>query len=183
MRSPTRFDEVSLSHIPQSVYGTTRNWMNLPPIEVKYFSVFIVRAFDQILLDLEAQQGGGDDSKSQVGMFVAIVLHCKPEALTSVLPTLREDSNVGRKGDGWDERQRFILYGEGNEKFFALDMLKQFIEVSASQIMLFRSPESSGVLMDLDDANFSGADDSIASFADDFLDSVPGAFTVLRVEI
>ncbi|WZZ40290.1 hypothetical protein YC2023_036549 [Brassica napus] len=36
---------------------------------------------------------GGDDSKSQVGMFVAlaIVLRCKPEALTSVLPTLRED--------------------------------------------------------------------------------------------
>ena len=28
-----------------------------------------------------------------------------------------------------------------------------------------------------------GADDSVASFADDFLDSVPGAFTVLRVEI
>ncbi|KAF3568768.1 hypothetical protein DY000_02019375 [Brassica cretica] len=46
-----------------------------------------------ILLDLEAQQGGGDDSKSQVGMFVAlaIVLRCKPEALTSVLPTLREE--------------------------------------------------------------------------------------------
>ncbi|KAF3544755.1 hypothetical protein DY000_02001839 [Brassica cretica] len=67
--------------------------MNLPPVEVLYFSVFILCAFDQILLDLEAQQGGGDDSKSQVGMFVAlaIVLRCKPEALTSVLPTLRED--------------------------------------------------------------------------------------------
>ncbi|KAL0650965.1 hypothetical protein Bca4012_093656 [Brassica carinata] len=53
--------DVSLSHIPQSIYGTTRNWMNMPPVEV--------------------------------GMFVAlaIVLHCKPEALTSVLPTLRED--------------------------------------------------------------------------------------------
>ncbi|KAF3544754.1 hypothetical protein DY000_02001838 [Brassica cretica] len=85
--------DVPLSHIPQSIYGTTRNWMNLPPVEVLYFSVFILRAFDQILLDLEAQQGGGDDSKSQVGMFVAlaIVLRCKPEALTSVLPTPRED--------------------------------------------------------------------------------------------
>ncbi|KAF2580330.1 hypothetical protein F2Q68_00001407 [Brassica cretica] len=58
--------DVPLSHIPQSIYGTTRNWMNLPPVEVLYFSVFILRAFDQILLDLEAQQGGGDDSKSQV---------------------------------------------------------------------------------------------------------------------
>ncbi|CAN6877454.1 unnamed protein product [Brassica oleracea] len=53
--------DVPLSHIPQSIYGTTRNWMNLLPVEV--------------------------------GMFVAlaIVLRCKPEALTSVLPTLRED--------------------------------------------------------------------------------------------
>nr|VDC89050.1 unnamed protein product [Brassica oleracea] len=58
--------DVPLSHIPQSIYGTTRNWMNLPPVEVLYFSVFILRAFDQILLDLEAQQGGGDDSKSQL---------------------------------------------------------------------------------------------------------------------
>ncbi|KAF3605232.1 hypothetical protein DY000_02044675 [Brassica cretica] len=85
--------DVPLFHISQSIYGTTHNWMNLPPVEVLYFSVFILCAFDQILLDLEAQQGGGDDSKSQVGMFVAlaIVLRCKPEALTSVLPTLRED--------------------------------------------------------------------------------------------
>ncbi|CAN6977556.1 unnamed protein product [Brassica oleracea var. botrytis] len=58
--------DVPLSHIPQSIYGTTRNWMNLPPVEVLYFSVFILRAFDQILLVLEAQQGGGDDSKSQL---------------------------------------------------------------------------------------------------------------------
>ncbi|KAL0708732.1 hypothetical protein Bca4012_075158 [Brassica carinata] len=35
--------------------------------------------------------------------------------------------------------------------FFALDMLKQCIEVSASQVMLFRSPDSSGVLKDLDE--------------------------------
>ncbi|CDY49354.1 BnaA05g33160D [Brassica napus] len=35
-------------------------------------------------------------------------------------------------------------------------MLKHCIEVSASQIMLFRSPESSGVLKDLDDAKFVG---------------------------
>uniref|UniRef100_A0A0D3C8B9 Protein kinase domain-containing protein n=1 Tax=Brassica oleracea var. oleracea TaxID=109376 RepID=A0A0D3C8B9_BRAOL len=56
--------DVPLSHIPQSIYGTTRNWMNLLPVEVLYFSV--LRAFDQILLDLEAQQGGGDNSKSQL---------------------------------------------------------------------------------------------------------------------
>ncbi|CDY21636.1 BnaC09g46560D [Brassica napus] len=67
--------DVPLSHIPQFIYETTRNWMNLPPVEVLHFSV------------------GGDDSKSQVGMFLAlaIILRCKPEPLTSVLPTLRED--------------------------------------------------------------------------------------------
>ncbi|KAF8058284.1 hypothetical protein N665_1248s0005 [Sinapis alba] len=51
----------------------------------------------------------------------------------------------------WLASQLGILYGEGNGKFFALDMLKQCIEVSASRIMLFRSPESSSVLKGLDD--------------------------------
>ncbi|XP_056850266.1 uncharacterized protein LOC130494543 [Raphanus sativus] len=83
--------DVPLSHIPDSVYGTTRNWLDMPPVELEDFSAFVLRAFDQILLDLEAQQGGGD-SKSQVGMLVAlaIVLRCKPEALVPVLPILRE---------------------------------------------------------------------------------------------
>ncbi|CAH8359287.1 unnamed protein product [Eruca vesicaria subsp. sativa] len=51
--------DVPLSHVPDSVYETTRNWISLPP----------------------------------AGMFVAlaIVLRSKPEALTSVLPTLRKD--------------------------------------------------------------------------------------------
>ncbi|KAH0932589.1 hypothetical protein HID58_009706, partial [Brassica napus] len=45
------------------------------------------------LRKLGREHRGGDASKSQVGMFVAlaIFLRCKPEALTSVLPTLRED--------------------------------------------------------------------------------------------
>ena len=58
----------------------------------------------------------------------------------------------------WLASQLGVLNGEGNGKFFALDTLKQCIEVSASQIMLFRSeqtkPRSSGVLEDLDDVNF-----------------------------
>ncbi|KFK39539.1 hypothetical protein AALP_AA3G257300 [Arabis alpina] len=59
----------------------------------------------------------------------------------------------------WLASQLGILYGEGNGKFFALDMFKQCITESASRIMLFRSArtraESSGVLEDLDDANVS----------------------------
>ncbi|CAG7878425.1 unnamed protein product [Brassica rapa] len=54
----------------------------------------------------------------------------------------------------WLASQLAVLYGEGNGKFFALDMLKECVEVSASQIMLFRSPESSGVLKGLVDTNF-----------------------------
>ncbi|KAF3526101.1 hypothetical protein F2Q69_00051452 [Brassica cretica] len=85
--------QVPLSHIPQSVYRTALNWLALPPVKLEDFSAFVLRAFDQILVDLEAQQGGGDDSKSQVGMFVAlaIVLRSKPQALTTVLPILREN--------------------------------------------------------------------------------------------
>ncbi|XP_018487402.1 U11/U12 small nuclear ribonucleoprotein 48 kDa protein isoform X2 [Raphanus sativus] len=58
----------------------------------------------------------------------------------------------------WLASQLGVLYGEGNGKYFALDMLKHCIEVSASHIMLFRSPDSAGVLKDLDDANFSNED-------------------------
>ncbi|KAH0933816.1 hypothetical protein HID58_010933 [Brassica napus] len=58
----------------------------------------------------------------------------------------------------WLASQLAVLYGEGNGKFFALDMFKHCIEVSASQIMLFRSPESSGVIEVIDDAKFSNED-------------------------
>ena len=58
----------------------------------------------------------------------------------------------------WLASQLGVLYGEGNGKFFALDMLKQFVEVFVSRIMLFRSPESSSVLEVIDDANFSNED-------------------------
>ncbi|CAH8388271.1 unnamed protein product [Eruca vesicaria subsp. sativa] len=58
----------------------------------------------------------------------------------------------------WLASQLAVLYGEGSGKLFALDMFKQCIELSASQIMLFWSPESSGVLEVLDDANFGNED-------------------------
>lgn len=59
----------------------------------------------------------------------------------------------------WLASQLAILYGEGNGKFFALDLFKQCIVESASRIMLFRSERTSaksfGVLEDLNDANVS----------------------------
>ncbi|CAA7041108.1 unnamed protein product [Microthlaspi erraticum] len=72
----------------------------------------------------------------------------------------------------WLASQLSILYGEGNGKFFALDMFKQWIVESASKIMLFRpervTPESSAVLKDLDDASLSNKD---AKKVDKTLDS------------
>ncbi|XP_010412782.1 PREDICTED: U11/U12 small nuclear ribonucleoprotein 48 kDa protein-like [Camelina sativa] len=53
----------------------------------------------------------------------------------------------------WLASQLAVLYGEGNGKFFALDMLKQCILESASQIMLFRSERTT-----LDDARLSNKD-------------------------
>ncbi|CAN6969048.1 unnamed protein product [Brassica oleracea var. botrytis] len=58
----------------------------------------------------------------------------------------------------WLASHLAVLYGEGNGKFLALDMFKHCIEVSASRIMLFRSPESSGVLEVMDDAKFGNED-------------------------
>ncbi|KAL1211581.1 U11/U12 small nuclear ribonucleoprotein 48 kDa protein [Cardamine amara subsp. amara] len=62
----------------------------------------------------------------------------------------------------WLASQLAVLYGEGNGKFFALDMFKHCIVESASQMMLFwlsrTRPKSSGVLQDLEDKNLSSED-------------------------
>ncbi|CAN8239257.1 unnamed protein product [Cochlearia groenlandica] len=92
--------DVPLSHIPEPVYKTSVDWINKRPIEA--LGAFVLWAFDCILADLAAHQGGGKSgkkvaqqapSKSQVAIFVALamVLRRKPDALTSVLPTLREN--------------------------------------------------------------------------------------------
>ncbi|EFH60689.1 hypothetical protein ARALYDRAFT_477678 [Arabidopsis lyrata subsp. lyrata] len=62
----------------------------------------------------------------------------------------------------WLASQLAVLYGEGNGKYFALDMFKQCIVESAFRVMLFQSegtrPKCSGVLEDLDDASLSNKD-------------------------
>jgi U11/U12 small nuclear ribonucleoprotein SNRNP48 len=62
----------------------------------------------------------------------------------------------------WLASQLAVLYGEGNGKFFALDMFKQCIVESASQVMLFRlegtRSKCSGVVEDLDDARLRNKD-------------------------
>ncbi|CAH8308496.1 unnamed protein product [Eruca vesicaria subsp. sativa] len=93
--------DVPLSHIPEPVYKTSVDWINQRPIEA--LGSFVLWAFDCILTDLAAHQGGvkggkkgaqqHTSSKSQVAIFVALamVLRRKPDALTNVLPTLREN--------------------------------------------------------------------------------------------
>ncbi|KAG7589687.1 Transmembrane protein 214 [Arabidopsis suecica] len=90
--------DVPLAHIPEPVYKTSVDWINHRPIEA--LGAFVLWAFDCILTDLAVQQGGAkggkkgaQPSKSQVAIFVALamVLRRKPDALTNVLPTLREN--------------------------------------------------------------------------------------------
>ncbi|KAG2320950.1 hypothetical protein Bca4012_056031 [Brassica carinata] len=93
--------DIPLSHIPEAVCKTSADWINQRPIEA--LGKFVLWALDCILADLAVQQGsakGGKKgaqqhatSKSQVAIFVtvAMVLRRKPDALTNVLPTLREN--------------------------------------------------------------------------------------------
>ncbi|KAH0918155.1 hypothetical protein HID58_025815 [Brassica napus] len=93
--------DIPLSHIPEAVCKTSADWINQRPIDA--LGAFVLWALDCILGDLAVQQGsakGGKKgaqqhatSKSQVAIFVtvALVLRRKPDALTNVLPTLREN--------------------------------------------------------------------------------------------
>ncbi|KAG5378999.1 hypothetical protein IGI04_026841 [Brassica rapa subsp. trilocularis] len=93
--------DIPLSHIPEAVCKTSADWINQRPIDA--LGAFVLWALDCILADLAVQQGsakGGKKgaqqhatSKSQVAIFVtvALVLRRKPDALTNVLPTLREN--------------------------------------------------------------------------------------------
>lgn len=91
--------DIPLSHISDAVYKTSVDWVNQRSIEA--LGSFVLWCLDSIILDLASQQTGGKgskkgvqqaSSKSKVAIFVvlAMVLRRKPDALISVLPTLRE---------------------------------------------------------------------------------------------
>ncbi|WVZ25636.1 hypothetical protein V8G54_004180 [Vigna mungo] len=90
-----------LSHISEAVYKTSIDWINHRSPEA--LSSFLLWSLDSILADLGSQQTATKgskkavqqvSSKSQVAMFVvlAMVLRRKPDALITVLPTLRENT-------------------------------------------------------------------------------------------
>ncbi|XP_061338478.1 uncharacterized protein LOC133285282 isoform X2 [Gastrolobium bilobum] len=90
-----------LSHISEAVYKTSTDWINQRSPEA--LSSFLLWSLDSILADLGGQQTvvkGSKKavqqvaSKSQVAIFVvlAMVLRRKPDALTTVLPTLKENT-------------------------------------------------------------------------------------------
>ncbi|KAI3779085.1 hypothetical protein L2E82_08563 [Cichorium intybus] len=90
-----------VSHIPEAVYKTSVDWINNRSLEA--LGSFVLWSLDSILADYASQQGSTKgskkgtqktSSKSQVGIFVALamVLRRKPDALITVLPTLRETS-------------------------------------------------------------------------------------------
>jgi COX assembly protein 1 len=97
----TKIVDVPLSHISDAVYKTSVDWINHRSPEA--LSFFLLWSLDSILADLSSQltvaKGSKKavqqvTSKSQVAIFVglAIVLRRKPDALISVLPTLRENT-------------------------------------------------------------------------------------------
>ncbi|KAJ0725027.1 putative transmembrane protein [Helianthus annuus] len=90
-----------VSHIPEAVYKTSVDWINNRSLES--LGPFVLWSLDSILVDFASQQVNAKgskkvapkpSSKSQVGIFVALamVLRRKPDALISVIPTLRETS-------------------------------------------------------------------------------------------
>ncbi|ESW30799.1 hypothetical protein PHAVU_002G183300 [Phaseolus vulgaris] len=96
-----KITDTPLSHISDAVYKTSIDWINQRSPEA--LSSFLLWSLDSILADLGSQQtvpkGSKKavqqvSSKSQVAMFVvlAMVLRRKPDALITVLPTLRENT-------------------------------------------------------------------------------------------
>ncbi|KHN46086.1 Transmembrane protein 214 [Glycine soja] len=96
-----KITDTPLSHISDAVYKTSMDWINQRSPEA--LSTFLIWSLDSILADLGSQQNVAKgskkavqqvSSKSQVAMFVvlAMVLRRKPDALISVLPTLREST-------------------------------------------------------------------------------------------
>ncbi|XP_020222454.1 uncharacterized protein LOC109804938 [Cajanus cajan] len=96
-----KITDTPLSHISDAVYKTSADWINQRSPEA--LSSFLLWSLDSIIADLGSQQSGAKGSKksvqqvaskSQVAMFIvlAMVLRRKPDALISVLPTLRENT-------------------------------------------------------------------------------------------
>ncbi|KAL9328952.1 hypothetical protein ACSQ67_003955 [Phaseolus vulgaris] len=96
-----KITDTPLSHISDAVYKTSIDWINQRSPEA--LSSFLLWSLDSILADLGSQQTVAKgskkavqqvSSKSQVAMFVvlAMVLRRKPDALITVLPTLRENT-------------------------------------------------------------------------------------------
>ncbi|EYU33132.1 hypothetical protein MIMGU_mgv1a003637mg [Erythranthe guttata] len=93
--------DIPLSHISESVYKTSVDWINQCSSEA--LDKFVLWSLDGILADMATQQPGSKSSKkggqpasskAQVAIFVvsAMVLRRKPDVLVNLLPKLRENS-------------------------------------------------------------------------------------------
>ncbi|KAB1205766.1 hypothetical protein CJ030_MR7G028049 [Morella rubra] len=95
-----KFADIPLSHISETVYKISVDWINRRSLEA--LGSFVLWSLDSIFADLVTQQASAKgsrkrmsqvSSKSQVAMFVvlAMVLRRKPDVLVNLLPTLREN--------------------------------------------------------------------------------------------
>jgi COX assembly protein 1 len=93
--------DIPLSHISETVYKTSIDWINQHSIEA--LGSFVLWSLESLLADLSSQLASAKgskkgvqhvSSKSQVAIFVviAMVLRRKPDVLNHLLPTLRDNS-------------------------------------------------------------------------------------------
>ncbi|XP_010436119.2 PREDICTED: uncharacterized protein LOC104719833 isoform X2 [Camelina sativa] len=167
------FQETSLStlihvpfpQIPTSVYETSVDFINILPFETT-LRAFVLWASDLILTEwpgvVKIEQNNSNKSKVATFVALAMLLRCKPDALTTVLPHLREtptyqgedklpfiiwmmaQASQGDLSAGLYSWSRNLLPLVGNNKCYspqAMDLILQFVE------MILTNPEAPTILV------------------------------------
>ncbi|EOA18469.1 hypothetical protein CARUB_v10007015mg [Capsella rubella] len=132
--------DVPLSQISTLVYETSIDFINKLPLETT-LRAFVLWASDLILTEwpgvVKVEQL--NSNKSKVGTFVALamVLRSKPDALTTVLPKLRERPTY----QGEDKVPVIIWMMAQCYSPQAMDLILQFVE------MILSNPEARTILV------------------------------------
>ncbi|GER48776.1 hypothetical protein STAS_25964 [Striga asiatica] len=165
------FHSIPVSHIPESVYKASVDWISQLSIEA--LETFVLWSLDGLFADLAPQQLGSKapkkgnqhpSSKSQVAIFLAltIVLRRKPDVMITLAPKLTESSKyqgqdklpllvwiVGQAGQGdlaiglylWTRLILPILGGKSGSNPQTRDLVLQLAE------RILGAPKARGILL------------------------------------
>ncbi|CAA0817166.1 Protein of unknown function DUF2359-transmembrane [Striga hermonthica] len=163
--------DIPASHIPESVYKTSVDWISQHSIEA--LGTFVLWSLDGLFADLAPQQLGSkapkkgnqhSSSKSQVAIFLVltIVLRRKPDVMITLVPKLTESSKyqgqdklpllvwiVGQAGQGdlavglylWTRLILPILEGKSGSNPQTRDLVLQLAE------RILGAPKARGILL------------------------------------